>query len=340
MPLLPELERALLEFAKRFHSDVKKRFRELEPSIVERIEWIRLDNYEQRASYGIASADSSFIIMETRLGLVYIIQGVALVHYNGVKYIRRGDVGLIEFSGLYNSLGIRKIAPKKVLALYAQCLELDMLSQVMKEVDKETLVLVDGSAISFLINKFKKVMDARLCSAIQGCTSVKELIDKRLQSVAKLSKSHITLFIAKSSGASFYGIEGYPDLYVLEIARLHGVTPYVDPGFSKPIVLELEKVSRLLRVDSETLIFYGLNRMIVTYMRLVRGGPTFQLSTFSQDAVDNLRKIASALAMVSPMGYPIPLESAHRLSKLNPRVVKRGLMRMGVPIISGREVIE
>jgi len=340
VPIFPELEKALLQFAKQFHDDTKHRFDELRHAIVSKLKWTVIDVKRHSDTFRVVAADSSFTIVETRLGLIYVVQGIALAHDNDTKYIKVGDVGTIEFPGIYNVAGMRKIAPKKVLALYAQCIELNLLKQAIEHVSKNPFVLVDGSAISFTMDRFKKVRNVRICSSVYGCYSVSELVEMRLQILASLNRSTTMLFIAKNSGASFYGIKDFPDLYVLELARLFKLYPYSESGFSAPIVLKANELSQILRVEVDRLKAYDLDTLIVTYMRLVSGGPAFQLSSFNTEILDSIEDVALKLAKIAPAGYPIPLEISHKLSKINSRTIKESMYRLGVRIVSGREVLE
>jgi len=307
VPIFPELEKALLQFAKQFHDNTKHRFDELRHVVTSKLRWTVIDVKRHSDTFRVVAADSSFTIVETRLGLIYVVQGIALAHGNDAKYIRVGDVGTIEFPGMYSVAGMRKIAPKKVLALYAQYIELNLLKQAIEGVSEKPFILIDGSAISFTMDRFKKVRNVQICSAVYGCYSVGELVEMRLQTLAFLSRSATTLFIAKNSGASFYGIKDFPDLYVLELARLFKLYPYSESGFSVPIILRANELSRILRVEVDKLKAYELDTLIVTYMRLVSGGPAFQLSSFNTEIIDTIEDIALKLAKIAPAGYPIPL---------------------------------
>lgn len=340
MPIFPELEKALLQFAKRFHGNTRHRFDELRHTIVSKIKWTVVDVKKHSDTCRVVAADSSFIIVETRLGLIYVVQAIALAHDNDTKYIRVGDVGTIEFPGMYSVVGMRKIAPKKVLALYAQCIELNLLKQAAEYVGGKPFILVDGSAISFTVDRFRKVRNVKICSAVYGCYSVGDLVETRLQAIAALNRSSTTLFIAKNSGASFYGIKDYPDLYVLELTRLYKLYPYSESGFSAPIVLKDDELSRILGVEVDRLKAYELDTLIVTYMRLISGAPAFQLSSFSTEVIDSIEDIALKLAKIAPAGYPIPLEISHKLSKISSRTIKESMHQLGIRIVSGREVLE
>jgi len=340
VPIFPELEKALLQFAKQFYDDTRHRFDELKSIVVNKLRWTVIDVKKHSDTCKVVAADSSFTIVETRLGLIYVVQGVALAHGDDTKFIRIGDVGTIEFPGMYDVAGMRKIAPKKVLALYAQCVELNLLKQAVRYASEKPFVLIDGSAISFTMDRFKKVRNVRICSATYGCYSVGELVEMRLQTLAFLNRNTITLFIAKNSGASFYGIKDYPDLYVLELARLFKLYPYSESGFSVPIVLKSDELSRILKVEVSKLRAYELDTLIVTYMRLVSGGPAFQLSSFSTQILDTIEDIALRLAKIAPAGYPIPLELSHKLSKIDSRTIRESMYRLGVQLVSGREILE
>ncbi len=337
-----EMERRLIGLANTFAPRIAREFDRLRP-VIEEIEWIEVNTDElgnERSA--IAAVDSSFTIVESRIGLMFFVQGLAQAWSRrlGSSSLRFADCGFIEVEGLSTKLGRRRVAPKHILSSYAQLLELENVYNLASRMEENPTVLIDGSVIAFTINRAVKG-DGVVTSIDRGSIRLSDICRRRLRLVVLLARSFLTLFIAKSSWASVLTSSSIPDLYLLEIARVVRYRPISMPGFTKPRYIEIDELVRATRWNREELESAGLKCITCLYVRLREGAQAFQVTAVGRLSERDARRIFEILYPWSKdIGYPIPLESVHRLSKLERRDLVESLHRLGIPIVSGREVLE
>ncbi len=349
MPTFPELEKCLLRLVTMLR-DADRMVNALGGALmmkqfVEGIEWRELPAGEYDCC--VAAVDSSFAAFETRLCVVYAVQGLALGP-NGTA-VKGADAGIILYSPSVEQ-GRFKVSPKRVVSAIAQLLEVELVSKAMEDSGGADYALMDGSALSFLMSRVGKVLSERVVSSVVRGSNIEvsTICRAKLRRLTQLASKAV--FVAKSSGLSL-AIEGLselgplvaPDLSMLEIARLAKVEPLYRAGMSKLFRVKIEgRVAKLLGLDEydlEILRSRGLDVVTILYVRIRDGVPAFQVSMLGEVDEARAREIVRCLARWSPLGYPIPLESVHRLSKMSRKMVKN-LLRALTPAVSGREVIE
>lgn len=312
--------------------------KEIAINMLQRYRWITIDKDVECAC---ATVDSSFSIIESRIGFIYVVQGIAVLYSirdnlaKNVDHITFSDIGFIEIKiPKDHHYIVKKHTYKKVLTEYAYTLELENLVKIIEKHNSD-LALLDGSFISFVMSRKSGDVGAYIDS-VRGVHSLEEIERLKLQYLEKLLKHRYTVFLAKSSNAGFYTQGLYPDMYILELARLYRIEPYSNPGFLEPLTLDVKStLSKFIRGYS-----IPTNEFTITYTRLYHGAPVYQLSFPYKLSEEDLKSICMCLKKWSPSGYPIPLEYAHRFSKLPRKKLLNSMIMLGIPIASGRELIE
>jgi len=347
VPTFPELEKCLLRLVSVLQSREKivddlggapmmKKF-------VEEIEWRIVD--EEWCDCCVAAVDSSFAAFETRLCVIYVIQGLAMTS-KGVN-IRDADAGIIFYAPSIEQ-SPRRITPKRIVSAIAQLVELDLVMKAVEQSEPIDFVLLDGSALSFLLSKVGKLLPTRIVESV----SQRKRVDLKTVCREKLAKlielANRAIFVAKSSGLSLaLGLGDIsslvPDLSMLELARLINFEPLRRAGYSKAFRLRIRgRLAKSLGLDEEELEMLesrGLSEVTIIYARIRDGAPAFQVSFLGEVDRERISRAMKCLRRWSPLGYPVPLESVHRLSKISRKLV-RNILRGLAPAISGREIIE
>ncbi len=334
MPIYPELEMQLIEFKKLLDNKLKIGRDKAIQSLNE-IEWI-VNSEEGRCH--IIAVDSSFLLIESRLAVSYIIQGIASFYtfeYDKIKNIkskRYANCGIITVSPTSPRVLVKRLIYKKALTQYAYFLEL---KNVLDIVTHGSIVLIDGSLISFLMNKVFREYEVTF---VENGTrlDLDQINEEKTRFIASLNQISIPVFIAKSSNANFLTNSNYSDMHLLELARIFTIEPYYRAGFTKPIVVDLER----LKVYTKHLSNDIPKLFTLSYMRFREKTPIFQASMVNERGFSEVLNIYKCIRSWSPAGYPIPLEYVHRLSKLSRKEIYGLLMRLGISIVSGREIIE
>ncbi|MCS7111625.1 MAG: DNA double-strand break repair nuclease NurA [Ignisphaera sp.] len=288
--------------------------------------------------------DSGFTIVETRIGVIYVIQGVAVkqtFNKSLIKiddYHRFYDVGLIFIKPKNSSRVVRRSAYKRVLSNYAYLLELQSVRNLLAGSASVDIVLLDGSLLSFLVQKEFRGISVIVSSVGRGTDiEIKDLLKKKTELVNEIARTSHTVFVAKSSNAGFYTNGAYPDIYVFELAKLFRIEPYYRTGYSSPLVIEIDKtLKRFLGMVNS----YDIQYFTITYSRFIDNAPIFQLTLPYKADADTVGDIFSYVRALSPSGYPMTLEYPHRISKLSRSTVIDIFIRLGIPVVSGRELIE
>lgn len=347
MPTFPELEKCILKLIATLRNREKivsdlggapmmQRFAEV-------IGWRTVD--DEQCDCCVAAVDSSFAAFETRLCVLYVVQGLAMTS-SGVS-VKDADAGMIFYTPSVEQAPMR-VSPKRIVSAIAQLVELDLVLRAVKQGEPVDYVLLDGSALSFLLSRVGKVLPTRIVESIAWGRRVdlKTICREKLVKLIELADRAV--FVAKSSALSLaLGLDGLtsmiPDLSVLELARLIDREPLSRAGYSRVFRVRIGgKLAKSLGLDSEDLDLLrssGIDEVSVLYVRMRDGAPAFQVSFLGSVDEDRVRNVIRCLMRWSPIGYPIPLESVHRLSKISRKLVKN-LLRSSTPAISGREVIE
>ncbi|MEM1644273.1 MAG: DNA double-strand break repair nuclease NurA [Ignisphaera sp.] len=334
--LIPELEKRLPLILKQIKNKLARE-KEIAKNILRNYKWITLNNEVECAC---AAVDSSFLTIESRVGYIYALQGLAVL-YSIEKGIAKkenastfADVGFIDISIDKENHIIKKSTYKKILAEYAYMLELRNLLEIAKDVDRG-LILIDGSFISFAMSKRIKNVHAYIESIGHRC-SLNEIENLKTQYLEQLSRIKYVAFFAKSSNAGFYTQGQYPDMYILELTRLFKIDPYVCSGFLEPLTFDVKET--LSKIIKDTNI--SIDKFTVTYARFGLGMPAYQVSFPYALSEDDVKYVYMCLKKWSAAGYPIPLEYVHRFSKLPRKNLINAMVHLGIPIASGRELIE
>lgn len=334
--LFPDLEKTLHTFLKyvRNKLDTEKNVVE---SILKNFHWHTVD---VETSCSCAAVDSSFLAIESRIGYIYAIQGIAAVYDMENGIVRQvcssifSDMGFINVKPTKKYGIVHRSLYKKVLAEYAYMLELKNVLNVVKKRPCD-LILMDGSLASFIVNRSTKDFDISI-ESVAGVLRLNEVESEKSDYLTTLSSKKYSVFVAKSSNAGFYTQGLCPDMYVLELARLYKLKPYSDPGFLEPLVLDA-KLTLFKLVKS---VGIPIDIFTVTYARFREGIPVYQLSLPYKATVDEVKYVYSCVKKWSAPGYPTPLEYVHRFSKLPRKSLINAMMFLGIPIASGREIIE
>ncbi|MEM2296984.1 MAG: DNA double-strand break repair nuclease NurA [Ignisphaera sp.] len=334
--LMPELEKSLPLILRQIKNKFVKE-KETAEKILQNYKWITLNNEVECAC---AAVDSSFLAIESRVGYIYALQGLAVLYNIKNNVIRREnvsvftDIGFIDISIAKESHIVKKSIYKKVLTEYAYTLELENLIKVIKDYN-HNLALIDGSFISFAMSKKTKNVDAYIESVRRRC-HLDEVENLKIRYLEQLSKLRHVVFLAKSSSAGFYTQGQYSDMYILELARLFKINPYINPGFLEPLIFNVkETLSKIIKGSN-----IPIDKFTVTYVRFGLGTPVYQISFPYIVGEDDIGYVYMCLKKWSTSGYPIPLEYVHRFSKLPRKNLINAMIHLGIPIVTGRELIE
>ena len=337
MGILPELEKLLPSIPKFIRNRLRSEKQGIE-ELLKRYVWYTVSE-DVDIACNCAAADSSFMVIESRVGYIFVVQGVAVLYglENGrAKQIAAevfSDLGMITATPLKKTHIIRKSLLKRALTEYAYLLELENLLKLVKRCDN-VLALVDGSFMSFAATTPTRDFDIHI-ESVKGVQGLSEVEQKKFKCIQALAEHRHTVFVSKSSNAGFYTQGFYPDMYVLDIARLMGIEPYNASGFLEPLVLDVK--STLARLIKGRI---GVEKFTVTYVRLRMGMPVYQVSLPYEIDVDGMKSVYLCLKKWSASGYPMPLEFAHRLSAIPRKQLVKAMVALGVPIATGREIIE
>ncbi len=333
MPIYPELEIQLIELKKLLSARLKTAIDRAIQSL-NTIEWI-VNNEEDKHS--IVAVDSSFLLIESRLNVFYIIQGIVSLYtfdqdkIKNVKSRRYVNCGIINASPTNPKLLVKKSIYKKALTQYVYFLELKNLLEIAS---RDSIALIDGSLISFIMSRrFKEYQITFIENGNE--IDLDNITEEKIKLISNLNIVSIPVFLAKSSNANFLTNSNYSDMHLLELARIFSIEPYYKAGFTKPIVVNLEKLKIPIRSLHSDITLFTLS-----YMRFREKAPIFQVSLIDRKEFSEVLNIYKCIRGWSPAGYPIPLEYVHRLSKLSRKEIHRLLIKLGIPIISGREIIE
>ena len=297
------------------------------------------ESIDATACRAVVAADSSFILFESRLAMIYALQGIAqafVVEGNRIsmRYTDRFcDAGTIECIG--NCKGVRRSAYKRALAAYAYLNEVESLRRVSMSVDADIL-LFDGSLLSFMVTRRDVAKAMTIKSVSREQIPLGDVYRARNEAIESLASRYTLVFVAKSSTVSFLPTNSsYTDFQLLEIARIRRVNPYNEAGYTKPLEIPMSReVMRFLGIDNTK-----IKGFIVTYARLYRNSQVFQITVPFIDKKPDIDRVVKCLRIFSPAGYPLPLETVHRLSKLSRRSLRDFLIKIGMPISTGREFI-
>lgn len=342
LKIFPELERKLLLFHNLFVDKLNKEKNNVE-QMLQKYQWISVEDKEQCTC---AAVDSSFHSILTRMGYVYVIQGIAMMYdvekNNTMKPIDFNifaDVGLITIETEKEKYGIKRKLFKRVLAQYAYMLELEKLVEL---IDKHVvdLILLDGSLISFITSvareKIKIYVESTKDNHKLESIDLKSIENKKNEYIHKLSKTKYSIFLSKSSDAGFYTHGFYTDMHILELARWFKIYPYYKSGFLEPLTFSVRDILSKFTCS----IHSSIDRFSVTYIRLEDGAPIYQISFPYHVQKNDVMYVAKRLRSWSPMGYPIPLKKVHETSKIPKKQIIDAMTFLGIPIATGRELVE
>jgi len=331
MPFYPQLEEVLMNLARSFSEiHIESTAQRILP-VMEALEWVPLRKLGSVLRIG--AVDSSFAALATRFAVLYVVQGL------GLSPVARGgcvcvDAGTIPLEGLSTARGLRRVSPKRIVSVIAQLHELSIARNLV-ELGTE-VVAMDGSALSFIMSRpVKRASKLEIRSITLGTLSVERILDERLRLVKELRDRLV--FVAKSSNIALVTGD-IPDMTLLEIARVKRIGSLWRRGRTRAFVVRLSDISKHLGIEGHREIMSEV--VTIVYARFVDRGPTYQISFVGERSEDEIDRVVGALLECSPAGYPAPLESVHRLSKLSRRGVNNVLKKLGMPIIEGREVLE
>uniref|UniRef100_A0A7J3Z602 DNA double-strand break repair nuclease NurA n=1 Tax=Ignisphaera aggregans TaxID=334771 RepID=A0A7J3Z602_9CREN len=331
--IYPELAAALIRLREVLYSLIEERKKSVTEELF-KVEWVSItEDYPCRS---VAAVDSSFILIESRVLPLYAIQGISQVfEINEGRIVvkladRFYDAGVMEAE-----LGkhAKKSYLKKALTMYAYLLELKSMDRLLGNSPAD-LALLDGSLLSFMLTR-RDVAEAVKLRSLEGEVKLSKVLRDKVEVLEKLTESFTIAFVAKSSSVNFYKLS-YADFQLFELAKIHSIKPYSELGYSKPMDVTM---------SGEILRFLGLKEtaikgFLVTYVRLGSGSQVFQLSVPYIEKKPDIGAVASCIKTFSPAGYPLPLETVHRLSKLSRKTLRDFLIRIGIPTASGREILE
>ena len=334
--MYPELVKLLLVLRDKMGLEIDKKRGDAADAISS-IEWIPIGD-DGGGCRAVAASDSSFILVESRIAMLYALQGISQLYtIEGEKIATKDsdrfyDSGFIESSS--RRVATRRSAFKKALTAYAYLNEVESIGRIVSR-NNTDLALLDGSLLSFLVTR-RDIAKNMTIESVYGSKDLDSIYSRKAKIIEDLAKKTIPVFTAKSSSVSFYTRSNYTDFQLFEMARIYRIPPYFEAGYSKPLDIELNRdIKRFLGLEE-----CGLKGFIVTYARLQRNSQVFQLSIPYIDRKPDVDAVVRCLKMFSPAGYPLPLDVVHRLSKLSRRSLKEFLIRVGFPIASGREFIE
>ncbi len=330
----PELAALLIKLREKLEAQINQQRKVLEQES-SKIEWLPIDSDAVERSCVVA-VDSSFVLVESRLYPVYLVQGVAQAFTFDGGRISGGDQERFYDAGYMVAdpgKRVKRSYYKKALTHYAYLLELKSAYKLAKKVSVD-LVLLDGSLLSFMLTRRDVAESITLVNPFEDI-DMGRVFDEKQNIIEGMSEELAPVFVAKSSSVNFYSL-GYSDFQFLEMLRMFRVKRFHEPGYSKPIDITM---------DSSVLRFLGLKStavkgFVVTYARLSRASQVFQLSVPYTSRRPDVGKVVRILRIFSPAGYPLPLEAVHRISKLSKRQVKSLIMGLGIPTATGREFLE
>ncbi|MDK6028751.1 DNA double-strand break repair nuclease NurA [Ignisphaera sp. 4213-co] len=336
--MYPELAKMLIDLRNRVVLEATSRRGDVVDFLSKTV-WIPMKGDEIPCER-VAAVDSSFILFESRIAVLYALQGISQVHSieNGkivTKDVDRFcDAGVIEYA--HGKSSMRKSAFKKALTAYAYLNEVKSVERIVLKTPVD-VVLFDSSILSFLLTR-RDIANNLIVRSVNDSKTLEEVYASRLEALESLAKRFTIVFVAKSSSVSFYteSESSYTDFQLFELARLYKIQPFLEAGYSAPKEVEFsEKVKKFLGIRE-----MGLRGFIVSYARFQKNSQVFQLTIPFIDKKPDIEKTIACIKAFSPAGYPIPLEFAHRVSKLSRRSLRDFLIKIGMPIASGREFLE
>lgn len=334
--MYPELARLLLILRNKMGLEIDKKRGSITDAISS-IEWISIGD-EKGVCRAVAASDSSFILVESRIAMLYALQGISQLYtIDSGKIATRDsdrfyDAGFIESTD--RRVATRRSAFKKALTAYAYLNEVESIGRIASRGSID-LALLDGSLLSFLVAR-RDIAKSMTIESVYGSKDLNYVYSRKVQAIEELAQKTTLVFTAKSSSVSFYTRSNYTDFQLFEMARIYRIPPYFEAGYSKPLDIELSgDIKRFLGLEK-----CSLKGFIVTYARLQRNSQVFQLSIPYIDRKPDIDMVVKCVRVFSPAGYPLPLDVVHRLSKLSRRILKEFLIRVGFPVASGREFIE
>ncbi|MEZ0289701.1 MAG: DNA double-strand break repair nuclease NurA, partial [Sulfolobales archaeon] len=309
------------------------------------------DESEERSD--VIGVDSSYSSRAYKFIYLYIIRSVALPRSSDrdlrscVQTDSFGDAHFIALPSEETGESRGRTPPpvrelKKILSHRARDLEVEVgyrsYECVYRESREKPLILMDGSARSFLPLRFKGG------ERLPQWEELEETWRRRINILKDLSREANIVFISKTQSRTYYsqkltpyieredGIVSIlvPDVILIDLYLakkkifLEGVRT---PGFTEPVVYKNRDP------EQDITIFYAVFQ---------RGDGMFQISmlgNFARD-IDLIRSVYRRIRFWSLSGYPEPLREAHHLSLLRYRDVERLLQLAGVYIESGREALE
>ncbi|MDK2383327.1 MAG: DNA double-strand break repair nuclease NurA, partial [Candidatus Korarchaeota archaeon] len=158
-----------------------------------------------------------------------------------------------------------------------------------------------------------------------------------LEKAASAPRRPLIGFVSKTSRSHLYfeeqarkqGRHPPPDIYVFE-----ALDP--PPGYAEPREAPMPK---LLPEELGIAGFFRSVRVVVSYVRLVRGGPVMRVE-IPLGSRSDVGRLASMLAPVSPDGYPHPLHEAHMSCRVSRRDMVNVARMLGIDVeLTGREVL-
>lgn len=321
------------------------------------IEWYRVDSEKSSPVIGV---DSSHYSKTYKYIYLYIIRGVSVPRSTDqdlrycIKSYSYSDAYFIALPADENSISslvseeLRKTPPpvkelKKILSHRARDLEVKVGYEAYecsleKLSNSEPLILMDGSARSFLPLRFKS-------GSHDIFSELKRSWKQRLEIIRRISERGSIVFISKTQSRTYYSDRLKP--YLKEDGRRVGVLvpdvilidSYLTmknvfrngirvPGFSEPILY------RNRDPPQDITIFYAVFQS---------GGGMYQVSLLGKhdNELDHIRSLYERIKFWSISGYPEPLREAHHMSMLRHSDITKLLNMSCLFIIeSGREALD
>jgi len=338
--IYPELLSSAKAFADLYRSLIASELGKL-MEVSREIEWIELEPKDIEAT--VAASDSSFHLVESRSGLFYVIQGAGIAVKGATsKTSRFAELGMVRTAP---EGGVRHLVSradvKKALSILAQSVELSLVDKLVEE-NRKNIILLDGSLISF-VRRPRRAPNVRFWSSAR-LSNIEEILRERVQGLREAASKALLLFVAKSSALSVavrsYRSEIlYNDMQLLELIGSMEGSRYSRPGFTAPQCADLADFKSLSIDLDDVKNVFGDSKFTITYVRFAPRAPLVQITMPGCKHYSSISEALSITATYSPHGYPIPLEYAHRYSKLSKRDVKSVLSSQGLTMITGREYL-
>ncbi len=337
-----------------------------------RVEWWQIP--ESAKDYRIIASDGSYNYIVKDVNVIFALTGLVMKQQNrsledlGISY-----VGIIE-----RNIYTRRIFDE-FLSMWMRLAEIKSVLKVIKEEKDNYIILMDGSFASDVISPKPTERWVEHITKKSELHNIEEEIKSNIEYIRRefLSKDFVFPELADRYNENF-GIFGYAQsllLYYEYMIAIENLTNLKQPilfitkdsysnryvqlwevsdyyisdqamfnkctsgkGFAPPLVMNLEDVKKKLMDEFVHILDIDIYE---TFVRFSDNAPsTYKVEILNVEDQSNIVDILGYISKISPLGYPQPLEIAHREVKISSKDMK-GITDIILPFHRGaRDVLQ